>query len=154
MEIIKQGRYAKVQIDPQDDEFLHEILTKRAQEASQKYNNQVPLQKFHISLNLNGDLTELLEPGFLAANLREEHEMIGYAYARVVRRVSVTGRCSTFIRFNCEAFQSVLAGSSYPFALDDWSIHPHISLTNLTGSPYDSVKAPYEEWVGNNKEAV
>lgn len=177
MKIEYTSKYAKVVICETDDWLLHNVLAEKAEEAEKRSEGyQKALKEFHISLN-SPKLIEMLNAlpdtvamsqGTITLNESwdEAYAMIGYAWARKVRSVEQVvdmhghskTRASSFIRFNSSdalyrilnrVFSPILKGEYKTINEGDFNIPLHISLTNKTGSPRNSVKDPMGAWLAS-----
>lgn len=155
----KSRRYACVEICPDVDFPLHNMLKAKAELAARRYGH-TPLKEFHVSIHNSRYLTDhkedfeneneiQLRPSF--PNL---YHYTGYAFQRSIYcskwydpdPMNWDGepeyRESSYIHFQPESFIDLIPWFR-PYHTRHNKIQLHISLSNLEGNKLKSIKDPY-----------
>jgi len=155
----KNWRYACVEICPDVDFPLHNILKAKAELAARKYGH-TPLKEFHVSIHnpryLKDHKEEFKDDEIqLTPSFPNLYHYTGYAFQRSIycskwydpdpmkwHNGGQEYRESSYILFEPETFINLMPWYC-PYHVRHNKIKLHISLSNLEGNKFKSIKDPY-----------
>ena len=161
----KSWRYACVEICPDVDFPLHNMLRAKAELAARRYGH-TPLEEFHVSIHNQRYLKDHKEEFVndeiqLRPSFPNLYHYTGHAFQRSIycskwhdpditkwfnedtgEPIEQEYRESSYIRFEPESFIDLIPWFR-PYHTRHNKIQLHISLSNLEGNKFKSIKDPY-----------